>query len=286
MTIETNIKELLRSSICDRIYIQEYEYGRQYIVCLPFTNNLGDEIDIGITLVDDKLILDDLGRIAGLLFSLDQHKPDTPGLRLVKTLSEEYKINMDFNYGLITKEIERNNSQDITDYIKVILAINTVLPKLRYQKPERKGRKKLAVKLSRDIKQLQMPMHVDRHTKVEGKHFSWPIDYKYKWKFQDEEKYVLIVTADLWGKEPQSKASQVISLATDLHTHNGLYDLRVLFELNGPRPDSQSYRAAQFIIDQQTDLKYKAYNYANMEQKQEFMSTTLMELLPKIHALG
>ncbi len=283
---ETSIKELIKTSLCDGINVQKLEDDNDYIVSIPFSDYLGDEIEIGIKTKGDSMILDDLGRTSGLLFSIDQHKPDAPAHRLVKTLVDEYKITMDYNYGLVIKEVKHDDTKCILDFIKVITSLNTTIPKLKYQKAEWKRRKRLAVKLSKDIVQLQMPVYVQRHTKVEGKHFSWPVDYRYKWDFQGKKTDVLIVTTDLWSKEPQFKASQVISLATDLHVLNGQYDLRVLFELNGSRPESLAYRAAQFLIDQQKDLNYRVYNYADLDQKQNFMAKTLTELLPKIQALG
>ena len=147
---ETSIKELIKTSLCGGIDVQKLEDDNDYVVSIPFSDYLGDEIEIGITAKGDSMILDDLGRTSGLLFSIDQHKPDAPAHRLVKILVDEYKMTMDYNYGLVIKEVKHDDTKGILDYIKVITSLNTTIPKLKYQKVERKPRKRSTERRSFD----------------------------------------------------------------------------------------------------------------------------------------
>ena len=65
----------------------------------------------------------------------------------------------------------------------------------------------MATVMSREIKQLKLPIYVQRQAAVEGKNEIWTVDFKYSIKLNGQSAEVMILTTDLkWG-EPREKGN-------------------------------------------------------------------------------
>ena len=67
---DTELLSLLQSQVSDAISTAPINGG--FKISLPFTDSMGDRIEIGVTPRDGDFFLDDLGHTAGLLFQLGQ----------------------------------------------------------------------------------------------------------------------------------------------------------------------------------------------------------------------
>ncbi|MGA9048270.1 MAG: DUF1828 domain-containing protein [Dehalococcoidia bacterium] len=271
----------LKSKICEPIAITSNVKG--FLFSLPYLDHTGDPIEISLTPIDsDSMILDDLGNTAGLLFSLNQHKEDSVGHRLIKDLTSSYGINMDYDTGTITMKITSTLAgEQLPNFIKVLISAQTVIPQLHhYYHKDRVTHSRLSVRLRRDIKELAYPSFVQKRAEVQGRNDNWAVDYKY----QFGNIYILIVAADLGSQEPRQKAEHVISLATDLFKGNGKHDgnniFRVVYD-SGVRADNiDAQRAIRLIKGYEQDLGYQTYDYSDVKQKIDLMSQTKQELAP------
>lgn len=272
------------SSYCNQLKLEQID-SDSYAISLPYRNYDGDLIEIGINIKDGQREVNDLGNIAGLLFSLDQHGFSTPAHRFVQSITNDFNIKMDYNEGILRQKLLQDNIDEINEFIKVIITLNSSIPYLRVQKKHGKRRQRLAIKLGKEIKQLTMPMHVDRQVLIHGSYLDWNVEYRYFKERINGGLGTLIKTADLLYKEPQEKASTIISLATDIQSTRKPYDLRIVYELDDVGFRSQSYKAAQFIEDHKEHLKYRTFNYSDEKQRLELHELVNKELLTKVNIL-
>lgn len=276
---DKDLLSLLRSQILEGMVAVPLNGG--FKISLPLTNSMGDPIEIFVNPEYDELILDDLGHTAGLLFQLGQHGADAPGHELIKNLCAAYDIVMDYNRGVIFKRVSVDELSKVLDFIKVLTSVETVLPEMPRRKKERRTGKRLGTLLGQEIKQLRLPVYVQRQVEVEGRHEIWVVDYKYARRMDKESVDVIIVTADLrWG-EPRQKAAHVVTLAVDVLGSESRKDLRIVYDVgrNG-NGRAAGQRAADLIEDNQGKIGYKAYNYGDSEQKAALASLIHQELSP------
>lgn len=280
MTLKAHeVHELLVSQFVSTLSVNPS--GDGYKAILPFNDYLGDPIEVLLTFRDRQLVLDDLGRSAGVLFSTGQHSSDSPAHHLMRNLSDAYNINMDYNTGLLSQEIKFNEMQSrINDFIKVLISIQTVVPELQRRKRGPTGRTRLSSLIGRDIQQLKLPVYVQRQVEVEGKRDSWLVDYKYVRKMGPKFEDVLIFTTELNIKEPRKQAEHTLALAIDILAIEDSRNLKVVYSLNGNGESSAAYRAAMLIDDSQALVGYKAYNYADLEHRSQLMASTIQDLTP------
>lgn len=255
--------------------------GSGFKVILPFNDFQGSPIEMFVEIEDDRIILDDLGHCAGVLFSMGQHIIDSPAHQLTRNLTEAYKIDMDYNLGLLKQKIDlKEIGQSINEFIKVLISIQTVVPELQRRKRVVSGRTRLSSLIGRDIQQLKLPVYVQRQVEVEGRHESWIIDYRYARKRDLKIEDVLIYAAELNVKEPRKHAEHTLALAFDILAMRDSRDLRIVYSLDGDGENPAARRAAMLIEDFQHLAGYTAYNYANMEQRSQLMASTIQDLTP------
>ena len=227
---EQELRALLISSFVSDFTVTPLDNG--FRVILPYTDYLGDPIEASVTVDDGHLVIDDMGHVAGVLFSLGEHPENTPAHQLVKDLAEAYQITMDYDRGVLSRtESLTGDMRSVSNFIKVLISLQTVIPELRHPRKERRGRSRLATRLGRDIGQLRLPSHVAKRVEVPGRNLSWLVHYKYARKQGPDIVDVLIVAADLGFKDPRIKAEHVLTLAVDLLESNGRRDLRVVYEV-------------------------------------------------------
>ena len=282
--LKTDLFNRIVNSYCNQLKLEQID-SSNYAISLPYNNYEGDSIEIGISIVDDQYEVNDLGNIAGLLFSLDQHGFSTPAHKFVQSITRDFNIIMDYNEGILRQKLLQNNISEINEFIKVIISLNSSIPYLRVQKKQAKRRQRLAVKLGKEIKQLTMPIHVDRQVLIHGSYLDWNVEYRYYKERKNGGLGTMLKTADLLYKEPQEKASTIISMATDIQSTHKPYELRIVYELDDTGFRSQSYKAAQFIEDHKEHLKYRTFNYSDEEQRLELHDLVNKELLTKVNVL-
>lgn len=274
-----NVAELcstIRRQFCDGLNVEQTKDGA--LVYLPFFDINGDAIEILITLHGQTAIIEDVGHVAGLLFQLGQHHPDNPGHLLTKSIAENFKIDMDYDQGILCKSISTDNFTQLFSFIQALVSIKTAIPQLKYRKRIRKQGKRLVSKMTKDIKQLQLPMGVQRQSEIQGKNEFWTVDFKYSTKKNGDNSDVYIVATDFkWG-EPREKASYALTLAVDVLELNKHKDLRIVYDLgtNGNRVSSE--RAAALLKNHQYDVGYRVFNYGDIENKTELVTKINQEL--------
>jgi hypothetical protein len=276
---DRNLLNSLRHLLTDTLSVTPADTGFQIV--LPFNDSSGEPIELFMTFSPDgELLLDDLGHTAGLLFHLAQHAEDTPGHMLVKNLAHAYRINMDYNQGMLQQRITSIEQRAaILNFIKTLISIQTTIPNLQIRKGIKRRGKRLGTRLAQEIKQLRLPEHVQRVVEVAGKHEIWVVDYKYVHTTDGLAKDVLIVTADLSHRDPKEKAAHVLTLAYDVLAVDRKPTLRVVYEVNGNGRNPAVQRAADLIEDYK-GIGYEAYNYSDPKQRRNLSTLTLQELSP------
>jgi hypothetical protein len=255
------------------------QFKERIIVTLPFTDYCGDYISAGIRIIGDKIVFDDLGRVAGLLFSLGQHTSRTAAFNLVKNLSEAYEIEMDYDEGLLKQSLSSDEIERMIDFCKVISTMQVSIPELRMKKT-RPVKSNLVTKLNRDIRHLKLPIKPERQINVQGEKEIWPVSFKYQ--RQDRNKTeVLILTADLTVVEPRTRAASVITSTIDLNKIENR-DIRVVYEVDGIGKLPEVQRAKSLIDQYQYDFKYRTFNYAEKSQKEELLTLTRQDATPLV----
>ena len=275
---ENGIRKLLQHTLTDNLAVIPYEEG--FTVQLPFENYAGEPIEVSIKSVDGQFVLDDMGHSAGLLFELAQHGEEAPGHHLVRGLANAYGITMDYNKGILVERVPSEGAAPlILDFLKVLISIQTTIPEIRRRK-EVRGRRRLGARLGRDIKQLQLPIRVQKQVEVEGKYDIWTVDYMYVKRDGLTSVEILIATADLAGRKPRDKVEHVLTLAYDVLDVATRRELRIVYDLDGGTPPAQ--RAAAMINDYQGRIGYKAYNYSKPEDKADLIGLTIQDLKPLV----
>jgi len=155
------------------------------------------------------------------------------------------------------------------------------LPFISKPRKKVKGRSRLNTQLSKEIKQLRLPLRVEKQAKVDGKHETWDIHYKYPIK--DDKLDVLIFVADLGLKEPKERTAHVLALASDVLDaeiqKTMRRELRVVYSLNG-NGSKATHRAASMIDDYQDRIGYKAFDFGDPKSKSLFTNLTIQDLSP------
>jgi hypothetical protein len=250
-----------------------------YTVELPFKDHLGDQIELLVTPTEDGFIVDDLGHTSSLLFHLGQHREGTPGHLLTRNLSDAYALNMDYDEGLLSIKINQDSDKSrLLDYIKVIIADQIVVPEIKRRKRERRGGKRLDVRIRKEIQPLSFSEYVQRQQEVAGRYEVWTVDYKYLCHTFRNPEDVLLVVADLRGREPRLKAEHVITLANDILDVGEKRHLRIIYDANGNSTQEAAQRAAAMITAYREKVGYQVYDFSNTSHKQELASVTHQEI--------
>lgn len=279
MMNQEDILHLFRSQMTENLEVLPLNSG--YLVRLPFRDPLGDPIEILITTDADGIILDDLGHTASLMFHMCQHREGSLGHLLTRNLTDAYAVTMDYNQGLLTQKLSMNDDPShVLDFIKVLISAQTVIPELQRRKRERRGGRRLDARLRSEIPHLSLQDYVQRQGEVLGRHESWIVNYRYVYRAVDDPVNVLIVTADLRGKEPRRKAEHVLTLASDVLDVDERRLLRVVYDLESNGSRDAASRAASMIAAYQEKIGYRAYDFGNSDQRAGLISVTQQELSP------
>ncbi len=270
-------KTILESLVSKLSNISVSKGGNDFILTLPFTDYVDDPIEASIFIQGNEIVIDDLGRVAGILFDLKQEAEDTAAYNLVKNLAEAYKIDMDLEQGILRSIIKvPDDATRFLDFMKVITALQVAIPEMKQHK-KRLAKSKLVSRLGNDIRRLKLPMQLESGALVYGKNEAWPINYRYE-KRGPEKTEVLIMTADLATMDPRQKASSIVASALDLMQVKNR-DLRVVYEVDGIGSIPAVQRAKNLIDENQKDLRYTTFNYAEERQKYSLLELTKKDIV-------
>lgn len=276
---QKDIHELIVSQIGRNLAVIPSNGG--FKVTLPFQDYMGEPIEILVIPSPDQVIVEDLGHSAGLLFSLGLQSEENPAHQLIKNLSDSYHIVMDYDSGVLRQQLSSNIfASEILEFIKVLISVQTVIPELQRRRRERRVGRRLAARIGDVVKQLRLPVEVQRQVDVEGKHETWQVDYKYVHNHGPETVDVLILATDLGVKEPRKSVEHALTLAVDVLAIEDKRELRVVYDVDGNGSSTAAQRAAMLIDDYQRRVGYRAYNFANLEDKAQLMTQIVQELSP------
>jgi len=266
---------MINSRILQSVSFQKTDDG--LIISLPYKNFMGEPIEVFVASNDRQIVLEDLGQTAGCLFSTNQYTETAEGHRLLRNIVKTHSVTMDYDRGVLRKELSiESNLTEVFDFIKILVAMNTVMPE--FQRPRRavQRRAHLASRLSRDVKQLRLPMFVQKHVQVRGKRANWVVEFRYSLARHGGDSAVLVACADLSLRKPIDEAAYVLAMAVDIQDIPSDKKLRVVYDVNGS--GSEARQAAELISDNQERFRYSAFNYANVEDRDKWTAMTLQEL--------
>ncbi len=275
--LEMEFGDKLRRYLQDNIEVVQLRNG--VLVTFPFQGAEGDRIEIALTRTDHGLVVDDLGHTAGLLFAINEHARDAAGHSLVKSLSGEYRITMDYDYGLLARKLASwDDIEGVLEFLQVVVSAQTTVPCLHRRSESKKRGSRLGAQLGRDIRPLRWRGQVQRLVEVPGLRDSWLVEYKYAKKAGSRSEEICIVASDLTVVQPKQKAEHVLALATDLLRASERPELRIVYGLNGHGPGTQPQRAAALIEGYQSEIGYQSFNYSNQEQREHLKRITEAEI--------
>ena len=278
---QKDIHELIVSQIGRNLTIIPLNGG--FKVTLPFKDYMGEPIEMLVVPNSDKVIVEDLGHSAGLLFSLGLQSEENAAHQLIKNLSYSYHIVMDYDSGVLRQQLSPDVfGSQILDFIKVLISVQTVIPELQRRKREGRVGRRLATILGEAVKQLRLPVEVQRQVTVEGKHETWQVDYKYMRNHGPEGVDIIILATDLNVKEPRKSAEHALTLAVDVLAIEEKRELRIVYDFDGNGSSAAAQRAAMLIADYQRQIGYRAYNFGSLEDKTQLMAQIVQELSPLI----
>ena len=135
MSFEKQIREGM--SLWTRV---EPTGARWYRITLPFWNDIGDPVTLGLRAGEDGKweMLNDGGAVAGTLLSNDQDESGRAGMKLAKSLTEGHRIRINWSEG--TLELDNDGHETLHDAVtqlgRVVITLITATPHL----PRRRDR--------------------------------------------------------------------------------------------------------------------------------------------------
>jgi len=273
------LKELVQSLFLNGIKVQALKDDK-CLLQIPFYDSDGDPIRIFVLKTEDSVTLNDAGAIAGNLFSLGQHTQDTPAFKLLCNLMKAYGLHIDFNNGLITTTVvdERQMSDAVVDFSKVILTMLTAIPHIRVEPHRLKPLgQRLKAKIKVQYGQANILDLVEHDILLPGETVGrWPIDFHWWIKQNGQIEQVYVVTVDLDVQESLGKAAKVTALALDIQ-RNATYDkLRIVIDSHG---ENSNASVAGSLVKQYGDrLKYKVYDFEKEDERLVFVKQSVNEI--------
>ena len=274
-----DIEEIYLKILSDKTRGMSFqEAGDGLIVKLPFSNFMGEPIEVYIGSDKGHIILEDLGQTAGCLFSTNQYTETAEGHRLLKNIVNTHRVTMDYNRGVLRKELtEESNIAEFYDFAKILVAVNAVVPEFRHPRKALRRRPRLASRLVKDVEQLKLPMLVQKHAEIQGRKATWIVEFKYSIVGNGAASDIFVSCADLSLKKPIDEAAYVLAMAMDIQDiPSDNKQLRVVYNLNGGSPES--LQASELISENQERFRYSAFNYSDINDRNRWTDITRQEL--------
>ena len=215
------------------------------------------------------------------MFSLDQHEEGSSTFRLLEELCQSNGIEVDFDQGTLKLSVAEEQLYDgIAGLVKVVLAMNSVVPHIRVHRPRGSSLgPRLRSKIARRYQELNILKLVERYYRLEGaKGPSWTIDFHWPVQSNGNVHAVNVVTADLGVSQPLAKAHRIVALSVDTAERHRQGDdqLRVVIE-TGPS-SAQSTEAGDFLRFHSEQLAYSVFDLGREPELEKFYDISMDEL--------
>lgn len=249
-------------------------------ISTPFYDPEGSPITIRITAEPDGFVLDDMGQISGLLFSMGQESTSSPSYAFVSSLAQAHDVEVNLDNGTLvahsSPQVQELN-QRLFELISVLITIQCSLPHLpaRRKKAESLG-PRLATRAAGLFHRWKILKQMQRRVRVSGLAVeSWHVDYSYRAGPSGLE--VFMATVDLDVVDPLPKAEHVIAMALDVRGAHEKAKVRVLYDRHGK---NSSTAQAAHLIQGNSDLGYETYDFASQHDITSLRQGILQELTP------
>jgi hypothetical protein len=246
---------------------------------MPFRDSDGDPIQIAVYYSGDSIVLNDVGAVAGNLFTLGQHTQDTPAFKLLRNLEKAYGLKLDFDNGRVTVTVTRDEMYDaLMDFSKVVLTMLTAIPHVRVEPHRLKPLgQRLRIKVRDQYEQANILQLVEHDYSLSGETVeSWPIDFHWWLRRNGNMEHVYVVTVDLDVIEALGKASRVTILALDAKRSLTHDKLRIVVDRHGK--DSSATIAATLMKKYSEKLQYHVYDFGQDNERQTFIKQSVDEI--------
>ena len=273
--------ELIRTRLGEGTQLRRFT-EKECLIRLPFWDNYGDPIEISVSTDGAWATIDDAGTIAGLLFSLGQHTPDTPAYKLLRNLERTHGLEVDFNEGLLKVSVPDQDLYDgIAEFIKVVLAIHTVTPHIRV--PPRRmrpsGGRRLKSRIKEEYQARGIFELVEPDFEVAGFTIPfWHADFHWSVGSQGvTQTDVYVVATNLDVAQPLEKAQRITAFSLDTKLHHPNDGIRVVMDVN--ENNVQSTEAANFLRYHSKGLQYRVFDFGNEPERREFLDGAVEEIM-------
>ena len=278
------LEERIRSGFSQWTRVQSRSPG-VCTVTLPFWDDSGDPFRLTVSVENGRVLVDDAGSVAGLLFSLDQHEEGTPAFKLLEDLERSHQFEVDFDEGLIKLSVAEDDLyKGLSRMAKLVFSLHTVVPHMRVVRRRTSSLgPRLRSKIVRRYRELEILDQVERNHEVESSAGpNWTVDFHWLVGSNGFPHGVNVVAADLGVADPLAKAHRIVSLSVDLgdRLRRGADQLRVVFETGNDNP--LSVEAGQFLRFHSDRLTYDVFDLQIADDASRFYEVSVRELTRSI----
>ena len=246
---------------------------------VPYGDQHGDPLWFSIACEGNRVMIDDGGAVAGLLFSLGQDEEGGPALELLSSLAQRYELVADYDLGLVRGVCSLEEvSNTLPAFTRVVLTLLTASPFLG-TKPQRRRLMgpRLRSRVQAKYKDLGIASYVERRVQIPGRAVAhWPTDFRWQLDLGERFMNVFVLAADLDILDPIGKANSVSGLALDTMAARERDELRIVIDTQ--KAGSDARQAADLIRQQETILKYDVYDFADSSQRNSFLTLAEQEV--------
>jgi hypothetical protein len=246
---------------------------------MPFRDSDGDPIRIAVYHTGDSIVFNDVGAIAGNLYTLGQHTQDTPAFKLLRSLERAYGLQLDFDNGRVTLTVSKEEMYDaLIDFSKVVLTMVTAIPHIRVRPHRLKPLgQRLKAKIKTRYKEANILDLVEHDYYLSGETVeSWPIDFHWWIKRDGHTEQVYVVAVDLDVIEALGKAAKITTLALDAKRSPTYDKLRIILDSHGE--NSNASIATSLLKTHSKKLQYDVYDFGQDEDRQIFINQSVDEI--------
>lgn len=272
------LKEQVRKFLADGVTVHPTR-DDGCLLQIPFRDSDGDPIRVAIYKSGDSIVLNDVGVIAGHLFTLGQHTQDTPAFKLLRSLEKAYGLKLDFDNGRVTTIVTKAEMYDaLIDFSKVILTMVTAIPHIRVEPHRLKPLgQRVKAKIRDQYKQANILDLVEHEYSLPGETVQkWPVDFHWWIRRDDNIEHIYVVAVDLNVIEALVKAAKVAALALDARRSLTHDKLRIVVDSHGE--DSNASIATSLMKKHSEKLQYKVYDFGQQDERIFFINQSVDEI--------
>ncbi len=246
---------------------------------IPFRNNDGDPIRVGVIDNGETVTVHDVGAIAGHLFELGQHTQDTPAFKLLKSLESAYGLKLDYDNGLVTTKLSHGQMPDgLMNFSKVILTMVTAMPHIRIQAHRAKAAgPRVRAKIMGHFKEERILDLVEHDHLIPGQTVdTWRVDFHWWVKRANAIQHIYVKTVDLDVIEALPKAANLTMMALDVR-REAPDQLRIVVDRHGS--NSEATIAASVVKRYGPQLHYNVYDFDQDSDRRAFLTESFDEIM-------